>query len=167
MGYTHYHYTKPELDVKKWKQFTDGVKKILALDTGNILAREYDDTGKKPEVTSKHVRFNGKNDEGHETFMLSRISKVADYQSDKSMAFNFCKTARKEYDKFVTACLIYAKLIFGDDVIISSDGEVVDWQAGKSLVEKALVKDEFEIVIESDADGKLDCKVIEKVAQKA
>ena len=137
------------------------VKKILALDTENLLAREYDNISKKPEVTSKYIRFNGKLEQGHETFFFSRITEIQNYQSDKSMAFSFCKTARKEYDKFVTACLIYAKLIFGNDIRISSDGDIADWQTGKSLVEKATVKDEFEIVI----DGGFDCKVIEKVVK--
>ena len=95
--------------------------------------------------------------------MLSKVSEVADYQSDKSMVFSFCKTACKPYDKFVTACLIYAKLIFGKDVRISSDGDIADWQAGKKLVEKALVKDGFEISIEADADGRFECNPVEKV----
>ena len=102
------------------------VKKILALDTENLLAREYDNISKKPEVTSKYIRFNGKLEQGHETFFFSRITEIQNYQSDKSMAFSFCKTARKEYDKFVTACLIYAKLIFGNDIRISSDGDIED-----------------------------------------
>ena len=163
MGYTQYIYSKPELEVVKWKEYTDGVSKILALDTKNILAREYDDTSKKPEINSNYVIFNGKEDKGHETFMFSRVTKVADYLSNKKMSFSFCKTARKPYDKFVVACLIYAKIVFGKDVKISSDGDIKDWQAGKLLVEKALVKDEFEIVILSNSDHNFECSIKEKV----
>ena len=54
------------------------------------------------------------------------------------MAFNFCKTARKSYDKYVVACLILAKLCFGNDVKISSDGDLEDWEEGKELIENEL-----------------------------
>lgn len=161
MGYTHYHYQKPKLDVKKWKEYTEGVNKILALDVHGLLAFESNQTDKKPLVDSEIVRFNGKNENGHETFWFSRVTEIASYLSDKSMAFGFCKTARKDYDGFVVACLLWAKIIFGNDVRFSSDGDIGDFQEGKGLVEKALG-----IEIEIGEGGGEDCGFSVKVKEK-
>lgn len=66
------------------------------------------------------------------------------------MAFGFCKTAQKPYDKYVVACLIIAKSIFGKDVTISSDGDLEEWQEGKALAEQAM---DSTVVLSRNADG--------------
>lgn len=91
------------------------------------MAREHDDIDTKPEINKDHVRFNGKLEQGHETFMLTRTQEIQSYLKDQTMAFEFCKTRQDPYDKFVVACLIWAKMVFGNDVKISSDGEISDW----------------------------------------
>ena len=45
--------------------------------------------------------------------------------------FNFCKTARKPYDTYVTATLIAALDHWGSDVVkVSSDGSIQEWEEG-------------------------------------
>lgn len=96
----------------------------------------YQSNGNKPAVVSNDtIIFNGKGSDGHETFLFTLEADVEDYVEDKTRAFVFCKTARKPYDKYVTATLVLAKLIFKDDIKVSSDGEISDWQAGKALAE--------------------------------
>ncbi len=122
------------------------------------MVYESDQTGKKPLANSKLVRFNGIREDGHETFYFDRVQEVADYLDDKTMAFGFCKTAQKPYDCYVTACLIWAKMVFGSDVRISSDGEIADWQAGKEIVEKALGLNEL-VITENDGSFSVKTKM--------
>lgn len=147
MGYTHYFYTKPTLDAKQFKSFAKDVKKLL--NGVDEVAFECDMVTKRPQVTNEVVRFNGKGDDGHETFYLARESKVSDWQRDKEMAFNFCKTACKPYDKYVVACLILAKGWFKDDIRFSSDGEIEELQEGLQIVQTL-----FKLNIELKKDDK-------------
>jgi len=70
------------------------------------------------------IRFNGKDDEGHETFMLT---------PDPS-DFNFCKTAQKPYDLVVVAILCL--LAHRTDTGVSSDGDRSDWAEGLKLAQR-------------------------------
>jgi len=145
VGYTNYWYTKPELKKAQFSSFAKDVKALLAK-ADVPLAFEYDQTDKPPQIDNEVVRFNGHGENGHETFMLTRKTEVSGYSSIKKMAFAFCKTARKPYDKYVTACLILAKKHFGKDIQVSSDGEMSDWQEGKKLAEQVVGKEiKFEL----------------------
>lgn len=84
------------------------------------------------------VRFNGIDDDGHETLYIQRVDKPQSWASDKTVVFGFCKTARKPYDVYVTATLLLAHVYLGDEIKISSDGEVEDWQAGVKLLDSKL-----------------------------
>lgn len=146
MGYTHYWEVKKSLSQTEWDKFYIGVNKILEKN-GVPIQYEYDNP-KPPQIDDNIVRFNGVGDEGHETF----------YFEKEKTGFNFCKTAQKPYDIVVVACLIYAKICFGDKIRISSDGEVKNWngeieawQDGKKLFEKAIgvVKIKFETKLET------------------
>ncbi len=135
MGYTHYYYIKPTLDKKKFKAFAKDVQKLI--ENADVpLAFECDQTDKKPQIDNEIVRFNGHGNDGHETFMLTRKTKVIRGLDVKGMAFNFCKTACKPYDKYVTACLVLANWHFDKDIKVSSDGDIADWQEGIELAEK-------------------------------
>jgi len=61
----------------------------------SLLCYEYDLQSKPPEVTNERIRFNGKGDDGYETFLFTLGSD-----------FGFCKTAMKPYDIAVCECLI-------------------------------------------------------------
>lgn len=123
MGYTHY-WRNAKLDDGKWGEFTDAVGKILK--NTDKVQRESDNPG-KPEVDDEKVVFNGMGDDGHETFWFDKSGR----------GFDFCKTARKPYDEVVTACLIAAQIVFGEDITVTSDGSWAEWSDGAALYEKA------------------------------
>ena len=108
MGYTHYWRQPNGLSKGKWAEYIKDVALVLK-GSGADIQFECDVTG-CPAVTKHCVRFNGIEDEGHETFVMS----------PKKSDFEFCKTACKPYDKYVVACLILAKLHFGDEIKIDN-----------------------------------------------
>ena len=117
-----------------------------------LLAYESDSISQLPHASNQMVHFNGKGFDGHETFLFQRKEEIRDYRKDEGAkrAFVFCKTAQKPYDKYVVACLIIAKSIFGKDVNISSDGTLEEWQEGKKLAETAM---NSTVVLSQDKDG--------------
>ena len=110
----------------KFLDFISDLRKVLK-DTEDVLQFEYDEV-KPIELGVKGVRFNGIGNNGHETFMLTPAVK----------SFDFCKTACKPYDKYVVATLALAKYHFGDDILVSSDGEAEDWEEGLALLKEVL-----------------------------
>lgn len=129
MGYTHYFHSKGKnLDQSKFRVLSDQARRIIniANKQGIKIQFEYCDN-KPPELTNYAIRFNGIEEDGHETFMITREE-----------FGEFCKTARKPYDTIVTAILIAAKLIFKNDIDISSDGDNEDWNEGRKLFEDAI-----------------------------
>jgi hypothetical protein len=119
MGYTHYWNFIEEPSREKFVEFAEGVKQLVATaqEAGIEIADE--------EYGDDKIVFNGVGANSHETFFVS-----AD-----GVDFNFCKTAQKPYDTAVTASLILAKKIFGDNIKISSDGDWSDWESGQLLYE--------------------------------
>ena len=119
MGYTHYFNFIEEPSREKFIEFAEGVKQLVATaqEAGIEIADE--------EYGDDKIVFNGVGANSHETFFVS-----AD-----GVDFNFCKTAQKPYDTAVTALLILAKKIFGDNIKISSDGDWSDWESGQLLYE--------------------------------
>ena len=144
MGYTHYLERKEKLPTAKWKPFIEDAKKILdtadcPLTHGEIRDGQWFDVdGYKADNEVLH--FNGKDEDSHETMHISRVYKSESWErgQDEPMKFTFCKTARKPYDKYVTAIALLASFHFGKDVKNSSDGEQSDWEAGKKVLEDTL-----------------------------
>jgi hypothetical protein len=132
MGYTHYFNFIEEPSREKFIEFVEGVKQLVATaqEAGIEIADE--------EYGDDKIVFNGVGADAHESFFVS-----AD-----GVDFNFCKTAQKPYDTAVTACLIHAKKIFGDNIKISSDGDWSDWQSGQLLYESV-----YDIVPENFIDA--------------
>jgi hypothetical protein len=106
MGFTRY-WEFEKLDSEKFKDFSS-ICQLLIDDVDIPL----DDV----TVNETQVRFNGVDDDGHETFNFS-LNKDG---------FNFCKTATKPYDEVVCGCLYIAKLIFGDSIKINQDSDSSD-----------------------------------------
>jgi hypothetical protein len=119
MGYTHYFNFIEEPSREKFIEFAEGVKQLVATaqEAGIEIADE--------EYGDDKIVFNGVGANSHETF----------YVSADGVDFNFCKTAQKPYDTAVTASLILAKKIFGDNIKVSSDGNWSDWESGQLLYE--------------------------------
>jgi len=123
-GYTQYWGFANKVDAKNYKAALKDIGTMVKANT-DVLA-DGDGTG-KPTVKPNAVIFNGKDDQSHETFAL-----------EKPTGDDFCKTAEKEYDKFVSASLIILKAWLGDQVEISSDGG--NFKNGEALAKKYLTK---------------------------
>lgn len=100
MGYTHYWHIKADFTKLQWSTIIQDIKKIYESPLGEqCLAYEYNQPHRPPIADEKLIRFNGKGDEGHETFYISRDDR----------GFGFCKTAYKGYDDFVVMALTILK----------------------------------------------------------
>ena len=123
MGYTHYYYQSRSFDKREWEQIRKDVETIIEDCIANniTLVQEYDDH-KPPIVNSKRVFFNGKADEGHETFVVDRTPQYRSYDNKNEPLFQFCKTARKPYDMAVGLCLLRIRAIAPTAITVSSDG---------------------------------------------
>lgn len=130
MGYTHYWTQQRDIPEKDWQRITADVSKILAA-TNVPLAWEFDEPKRPSQVDAEAIRFNGLDDDGHETFMISRL---LEKNGEKWM---FCKTAAKPYDVVVTAILAYLATQYPSTFQVTSDGEREDWRRGIDLAKDA------------------------------
>lgn len=138
MGYTHYFRRPPVLDPKKFADFAERVKSIVALaekqgtHLAGPLGRE------RPIITPTTIELNGYgDDESHESFILHQDETQSPYQIENNLHFDFCKTARKPYDRVVTAILALYAYTF-PEVILGSDGQSEEeWIHGRALCDDA------------------------------
>jgi len=119
MGYTHYWNFNEKPSQEKFSELVEGVKQIVATaeEAGIAIGEQVYESG--------YFSFNGVDAGAHETFSIDIRTQEED----------FCKTAEKPYDMAVTASLILAKKIFGEDIEIRSDGNWSDWESGQLLYE--------------------------------
>ncbi len=138
MGFTHYFELKENNKMLGLKKLQKEVQKILD-EHKDIIQYEYDEN--KPAICEVKdgtilIKFNGINDDGHETF----------YFDSSEVGFNFCKTARKPYDIVVCKVLLLLHAFYGRSIDITSDGFKNNQPTGK--------KYKFDDVVESnDTDG--------------
>lgn len=121
MGYTHYYRQKRSFTKREWAELTVKINKILDY-CGPFVELQLEYYRPRPPcVNGSTVRFNGADDDGHETFVLTKAKrKLESWESpDPSGVFNFCKTARKPYDFAVCLCLLATPK---DVIKLSSDG---------------------------------------------
>ena len=130
MGYTHYwQFKNNPKNIKdgseKFKKAVELFKKCMksfpfALAGGN-------GTG-KPIITDTKICFNGAGEDSYETCYFAFDD--ADYD------YNFCKTARNNYDAAVCVAILCIKKYFGDDFSYSSDGNSEDegWEFAHSIL---------------------------------
>lgn len=118
MGYTHYWNGK--IPQSKFDKLRIASEKVIGFSDASVLW-ESEETDKPPELTSDLIRFNGIEDDGHETFCL-----------EQSNTEGFCKTAQKPYDEIVTAILCLAKH-YAKSFEVRSDGKSIEWKNGLAL----------------------------------
>lgn len=117
MGYTHYFEQKKSATPEQWGAICGEFKQLMAA-VKLPIQRECDDKG-PVLIDNATIAFNGIGEHGHETMYVEREGKD----------FQFCKTARKSYDKAVIALLLIMHKHASDVWNISSDGDRDDWQA--------------------------------------
>lgn len=125
MGFTHYYnFDKVSLNDYKegFKKAHDNLRDILNRHK-RIICYEFD--GNSPALlTNDSIRFNGRGDDGYETFLVRY-----------GFGFSFCKTARMPYDLPVCECLLVLKHYI-PNMELSSDGDEEDWDEAIKNVKK-------------------------------
>ena len=131
MGYTHYWtINQNQISPESWFGFIQEFSEIEA----KFHEKLDHTTDQKYRIDSESIIFNGIGEQGHETFTMNRKNPMEESYTGENEYFNFCKTARKEYDIAVCCALIIAKKYFGDIIKVSSDGEDEDgWDKAKEL----------------------------------
>jgi len=125
MGYTHYAYLPKDMSAEKFKAFTKDVKAIIE-ETEHLLGNGWGEKGTTPTINEAEVAFNGFGEKGHETCHIPFLS------GGEGTKFTFCKTARKPYDKYVTATYIAVKHHF-PKTELASDGDIDGFKEGLDL----------------------------------
>jgi hypothetical protein len=123
MGYTHYWNSKGFTD-EQWEEACARAKSILQFT--DIPVQWECDVEAPPEVSHEMIRFNGVEEDGYETFIVTPTQKIG-----------FCKTARSPYDKVVVAMLTMLSEV-NPNFTWTSDGDEEDHRAGINLYRSAL-----------------------------
>jgi hypothetical protein len=153
MGYTHYWtINQKEISPESWFGFMQEFTKIETEFHGKIDHT----TDQKYKIDTENIFFNGVGEQSHETFYMNRKNEMKESYTGEIEHFNFCKTARKEYDIAVCCALIIAKKHFGDIIKVSSDGIDEDgWDKAKELCQDILKYGEnFDISYENGGEFK-------------
>lgn len=161
MGYTHYWDRDPLVNEKNFLKVGADFKKMLEpLRKQGVPLAGGNGEG-NPVINDKEIVFNGLKNCGHdvhdsdcygmcghETFELPVLFDPVHVRDDGSTwtkephedgkFFDFCKTARKQYDLAVQVVLIIAKEHLGDQIVISSDGESEEWEKARELCHEIL-----------------------------
>jgi len=125
MGYTHY--LNEQINISDWdwkilKQYTRSLfMSSLETDTplGNVSGDEYS----FPVIDDTYIGFNGIGDAGYETAGINK--------SPMEDTLMFCKTANKDYDKYVVA--FYHIIHTLNFAVFTSDGEPDELAEGIAL----------------------------------
>lgn len=126
MGYTHYWRQDRDFTKSEWAGLVGGVAKILEVCRNNRidLVREYDSCD-PPVINGETIHFNGRKEEGHETFVIERTRpELQPWMGGEH--FDFCKTAQKPYDVAVCMVLLAINQFCPGVMRISSDGNWSD-----------------------------------------
>lgn len=134
MGYTHYWTQKATFTKAEWRELVDGVKKLSDLANLELVFEQHERT--PPQIDDEVVRFNGFEEDGYETFLITRKRPEA-VPYRKLRGWDFCKTDERAYDVAVTAVLAYLDAILPDKWETTSDGRTKDWNEGVALARKA------------------------------
>lgn len=164
MGYTIYWSLRSNFTKAEWSQVKVAANKLIeqARQEGVVICFELDKPKASAQVDDERIRFNGVGEEGHETFILRRQRPVLKRENwedspdggEPKMEVvltkrgkpalkdgDFCKTARKSYNKVVMGVLMVAQSIKGGKRIkFHADGgnEDDDYIAARKWVRSVL-----------------------------
>jgi hypothetical protein len=128
MGYTHYFPPTRKFTDAEWKVLCDKANSIIKFcnNNGIPIQYEYDDPN-DARVDDECIRFNGAEDDGHETFVLLK----------NGSGFQFCKTGYKPYDLAVCLVLLASEVVAPGALKIGSDGRWnEDWLLSRETYKK-------------------------------
>jgi hypothetical protein len=111
MGYTHYWDHTEAFTTDEWNQITDKVNKIVNWCQNNKIPLQYEYDMVMPVLNDSHqIRFNGVEDDGHETFMIKRVP---------SKTWDFCKQHVSPMMLLLDAVSSFSKVLM--EISLSSD----------------------------------------------
>lgn len=149
MGFTRYWKINKQLDTEKFKDYSETCRMVCQAWEQEQISKGDNSSGLagwdgygEPVFRGSDICFNGcvgDEDLSHETFSIGILSNM-------KTGCNFCKTARKPYDKQVVACLYLLEKFFGDDVGVGSDGDNSDSEI-ISFLKSYLRDNKLEILI--------------------
>ena len=138
MGYTHYFEVRMGTTMSPFKLLATKTKRLIraAEKRGIKVAYDRDYPHTPPLVSPDVIMFNGIGEDGHETFILDRVTAGRE----------FCKTDRKPYDLLVASVLLLAsKQLKGFKLNsdgFNEDGTVDDeWKRAQTFVYTVLGND--------------------------
>ena len=137
MGYTHYYEQKRSFTDAEWSIIVKGggllVKKLNTILTINLT----DSAHAKHKLVDPYFDINGIGDEAHENFVLYKKLETQ-YRDNFGVArdnnFNFVKTNRKKYDRYVVALLILINNVAPNAFQVRSDGYLDEWFDGMDIL---------------------------------
>lgn len=143
MGYTHSWQRVRKLPARKFAAAAKECQTACAdlVVSGRCRLAYESDSLSSPIFNDNEIRFNGKGEEGHETFSVDSIWQVRPWDPDDEKdrrPGDFCKTARKPYDIAVCVCLIILERHFGKKFSVASDGddEEESWPAAREWCQR-------------------------------
>jgi hypothetical protein len=114
MGYTQYYPQNRDFTDKEWNNISDAFQFLFRKGLDEEILTKHGTEWSEPY---QRIRFDGVGDGAHETFILNKNRGHL-----FSATTQFCKTARKPYDKYVTAILSIADYYASGALRIQSDG---------------------------------------------
>jgi hypothetical protein len=140
MGYTHYFYQSKRFSNPQWQQIVEDIKQIVdyCVEEKRIpLQYEYN-VSREPSITDRQIRFNGVEEDGHETFFLTKVMPAKrEWEKKEGPKFLFCKTALKPYDLAVCLSLLRILKIAPDVIKVLSDGDWEnDWKEARTCYQE-------------------------------
>ena len=137
MGYTHYYTQKRSFTDSEWHNIRQAADQILR--PAKDVIDQHKASDQKLKITKDIILFNGIGDDAHETFLLDKKLRPTKWKGatfNEGDCFRFTKTARKPYDKYVTALLIVIHNFANGALDIASDGFYEEWIPGKEFASK-------------------------------
>lgn len=138
MGYSHYYYQRGEVPTVTWSVIQHQISTLIAgynQEAGyRRVVEEFNLPNNPPVINADVIRFNGADDNGYETFVLSRVPYRSQWDEDKEGVFNAIKTACRPYDVVVMACILLMRHLSPYYFRFSSDGDQKDWEPARALL---------------------------------
>lgn len=160
MGYTHYfHDTGHPPTPEQIQAITRAFRRLLteraSAQEKSLICHECDEPDRPPIVDDALIRFNGKGRDGHDTMVLDMSGATRSTTLEFNLkGFNYCKTAGKPYDVWVTALLALMEALAPGCWKIYSDGYPEDWTAGVELARRVVPHADVphKVVVEASTD---------------
>ena len=138
MGYTHYYDQKRSFTNDEWSIIVKGWRliskeaKIYVDDKSNV-----DSAHAKHKLVDPYLDINGIGDDAHENFVLYKKIETQyrdNFGKARDNNFNFVKTNRKKYDRYVVALLLLVNNVAPDAFVVKSDGYLDEWFDGMDIL---------------------------------